>query len=259
MTKHQTFGISDFGVWKFLEFGAWDLEFHGVFMKEFATVLVLTLILPSQIFADEGRWKQLYDEAGQLMQDKKLTQAEKKAQESLKAAEKEFGAVHSRVGEVLYLLVAIEQKEGKTMNDPQVQDLLGRMRFIQSKVFEKKTATFPMRWSYGDAAPQWPGTNHVLLKFADFPNHHIGIYSKDLGEYLEKLGKDTVDVTFEVTYDKSLKSIPSYNQVDIGGMTHWQDSFSYGGVQGDEKPSPWDHLLEEWEKNNQTPSSNDPK
>ena len=97
---------------------------------------------------------------------------------------------------------------------------------------------YEMTWRYGEPANKWPETRHVLLSFVDYPNHRVGIYSKDLGQYLEHLNTETVAVTFEVS--TRFGCFSGYSVVKIGELQHWNSEFSYGGLQGEYHPAPWD-------------------
>jgi len=51
----------------------------------------------------------------------------------------------------------------------------------------EKNTTFEMAWSYAEISPSWPDSKHIILKVVKYPNHQIGIYSNNLGDYLESL------------------------------------------------------------------------
>ena len=117
-----------------------------------------------------------------------------------------------------------------------------------------------MIWEYGEPAKEWPAAKHVVLTFAEYPDYYIGIYSSDLGNYLETLPSHRVRVVFEVSpvfggmhgadWMNPLKVLDLavgylrgnvwYHEVRIGDLTKWHSDFSYGGHQGNPGPSPWD-------------------
>ena len=97
--------------------------------------------------------------------------------------------------------------------------------------------TYPMTWSYGDPSSNEAGDRHVILRFADFPNHHVGFYSSELTTYLESLPAPGVNVEFEITRDFGI--VREYHAVRIGTLTEWQAGSSYGGHYGDYDSAPW--------------------
>lgn len=119
---------------------------------------------------------------------------------------------------------------------------------------------FEMTWRYGPPAKEWPASKHIILTFVEFPDHYVGIYSPDLGDYLESLPSDRVRVVFEVSpvfggmhggdwvnpvklFDLvvgRLRGHVWYNTVQIGTLTRWRSDGGYGGSRGNPRPSPWD-------------------
>jgi len=95
-----------------------------------------------------------------------------------------------------------------------------------------------MTWTYGEPAEQWPEARHVILSFVDYPNHHVGIYSNDLGDYLDKLTTESVSVTFRV--HRQFGCVSSYSEISIGALQHWDVQGGYGGGEGGYPASPWD-------------------
>jgi hypothetical protein len=100
----------------------------------------------------------------------------------------------------------------------------------------KRIVTHDMQWSYREPAAEYPGADHILLTFADYPGHHIGIYSKDLADYLERLPSNDVQVTFEVVLD--FGSTRGFSELQIGELRQWDSQFSYAGSDGS-SASPW--------------------
>jgi len=116
-----------------------------------------------------------------------------------------------------------------------------------------------MTWRYGDPAKEWPSAKHVILTFVEHPDHYIGIYSPDLGSYLESLPGHRVRVVFEVSpvfggmrgpdwinpfkildlVIGRLRGSVWHHEVQIGDLTKWRSDFSYGGHEGNSDASPW--------------------
>lgn len=97
--------------------------------------------------------------------------------------------------------------------------------------------TYPMTWSYGDPSSNEAGGRHIIIRFADFPNHHVGFYSSELATYLESRPAPGVNVEFEITRDFGI--VREYHAVRIGKLTEWQSGSSYGGHYGDYDSAPW--------------------
>ncbi len=117
-----------------------------------------------------------------------------------------------------------------------------------------------MTWHYGEPAPQWPSAKHIVLTFVDYPHEFVGVYSPDLGPYLESLRSRQVQVVFEISpvyggmhgidwinpvklLDLGVGRVRGtvwYNAVQVGDLTRWRSDFSYGGRKGIGRGSPWD-------------------
>jgi hypothetical protein len=120
--------------------------------------------------------------------------------------------------------------------------------------------SFEMTWRYGPPAKEWLASKHVILTFVKFPDHYIGIYSQDLGDYLESLPSDRVRAVFELSpifggmhgadWDNPFRLfefVPGrlrgrvwYNVVQIGEVTRWRSDGGYGGTSANPRFSPWD-------------------
>ena len=102
-----------------------------------------------------------------------------------------------------------------------------------------KMMSFSMNWSISESVVNQTESQKVLLKFKDFPNHHLEIYSKQLAEHLMKLNKDEVEVVFKTTWDFGV--IRGFHQVQIASLKHWESEGggSYG-VSGSSSKSPWE-------------------
>jgi hypothetical protein len=119
---------------------------------------------------------------------------------------------------------------------------------------------FEMTWRYGPPAKEYPASRHIILTFVKFPDHYIGIYSPDLGDYLKSLPSDRVRVTFEISpifggmhggdwlnpfrlfelVAGRLRGRVWYNAVQIGELTRWRSEGGYGGARGNPHSSPRD-------------------
>jgi hypothetical protein len=117
-----------------------------------------------------------------------------------------------------------------------------------------------MTWYYAESSPQWPSSKHIVLTFVDYPHHFIGVYSPDLGTYLESLPGRQVQVVFEVSpvfggmHGRDwinpakllelevgrLRGNLWHHTVQFGQRTYWHSDFSYSGREGNTKGSPWD-------------------
>ena len=78
---------------------------------------------------------------------------------------------------------------------------------------------------------------HIVLEFVDFPEHHVGIFSSDLANRLQRLARDRVQVKFEMT--SSFGCFVGFRETEIGGLTRWNSAFEYTGAGGQYDPSPW--------------------
>lgn len=102
-----------------------------------------------------------------------------------------------------------------------------------------RIVTRVMSWGYGPPVVQCPpGTKHIILRFVNFPDHAIGVCSRDLGRYLESLPTHEVAVTFELRYD--VRSMTGFHEAKIGDLTKWDDEWGYYQEGGEGKRSPWD-------------------
>jgi hypothetical protein len=98
---------------------------------------------------------------------------------------------------------------------------------------------FEMTWRY-EPLQNRPDLQHIVLTFVEYPNYHVGVYSADLGRYLESLPDDRVTVVFEVTRD--LGKVRGYQEVQIGELSSWHEAGGHGGRSGNydpAAPTPW--------------------
>ena len=96
----------------------------------------------------------------------------------------------------------------------------------------RRIVTFEMVWSVLSEP------DHVVLDFAEFPNHYVSIESVELRSYLESLGSDRVEVKFEVT--TRLGCVERLRSLRIGERSDWQKEWGGSGWVNQEYPSPWD-------------------
>jgi hypothetical protein len=101
----------------------------------------------------------------------------------------------------------------------------------------KRDVGFNMTWEYGEPFAACPGTPHVILRFRDYPNHAIGIHSRDLGDYLETLPDHNVHVIIEVTRD--FWWTRGIHEVQVGELRQWDTCDGYYSVTGEAEPSPF--------------------
>ncbi len=102
----------------------------------------------------------------------------------------------------------------------------------------KRDMAFDMVWSYGENSEGHPDPEHIVLSYKSQPNHFIGIYSRDLGKYLETLPSRDVRVVFQVTLD--FGSTRGFHEIQIGDLRSWNSHGGYTGSRGlSSEPTPW--------------------
>jgi hypothetical protein len=101
----------------------------------------------------------------------------------------------------------------------------------------KREMAFDMEWSYGEKSQSYPDADNIVLRFKSHPNHEVGIYSRNLGKYLETLPSPDVRVVFQVTLD--FGRTRGFHAVQIGELRSWDSVNGYAGVCGNSEPSPW--------------------
>jgi hypothetical protein len=77
-----------------------------------------------------------------------------------------------------------------------------------------------MSWSYETTDRDKPGTRHVLLTFRECPEHAIGLFSLDVGNYLESLSTRNVPVEFQVW--PRTGHMQHFRLVRIGALKKWK-------------------------------------
>ena len=186
--------------------------------------------------ADDADWEHLSQRAAKLYEDGRFDEGLIAAEEALRAAEQSPEAKDFRLAESLTMLAAYYRHQGRTM----AADVLDqRALAVQREVFVERRLGFPMQWSYGETDPQWPAARHVVLRFIDYPDHVVGIYSRDLWQSLEAAGGHQVYVTFSLSYDTDGR-MRRYQIMQIGNAERWQEEFRYAGAESFGGPSPWD-------------------
>jgi len=101
----------------------------------------------------------------------------------------------------------------------------------------KREMAFDMGWSYGENSSSYPDADHIVLRFKSYPNQVVGIYSRNLGKYLETLPSHDVRVIFEVTLD--FGKTRGFHEIQIGEVRSWDSVGGYAGADGFSEPSPW--------------------
>ena len=182
-------------------------------------------------------WNDVYAKSETLFQGGHFKEAIGPATQAWKLAKKQFGQedIRTYASELLALSATAYQKQA---SGAKAEKLLSRIDALQGKAVVKRRMTFDMEWRYGESSKEWPNSQRVILTFAEYPKHHIVIYSPDLGAHLAPLKGKRVPVTFDATYD-ALGKMREYQTLQVGDLTHWRSDWEYGGAQGDYVPSPW--------------------
>jgi hypothetical protein len=110
---------------------------------------------------------------------------------------------------------------------------------IVSMVFlnQKSHRTFQMSWIDKGSDNQHKQAE-VVLRFADYPRHYVGIFSSELADHLRESRANPVPVTMEIS--SVFWCVQGHHEEQIGQLTHWNSVWSYSGVDGMEtNPSPW--------------------
>ena len=203
-------------------------------------VLIIGLVATwtAQSFA-QPEWDSLYRDAETSFQQGRFDEAGGKARQALERAKELFGGEDVRTYGSEYLMLMIEAYQKSIAGDKTDEELNQRMVVLAEKAVTKRRKVYNMTWHYGEPAKEWPSSKHIIMTFVDYPNHHVGMYSPDLANYLDSLAEKQVPVAFEVTYTP-LGEMQGYHEVQIGALTHWKSEWGYGGTQDDYKPSPWE-------------------
>lgn len=96
---------------------------------------------------------------------------------------------------------------------------------------------FDMEWSYGLPDRGYIARHHIVLRFKSHPDHFVGMFSDDLGAYLETLPSRDVRVVFEVTTD--FGRTRGFHQTQIGDRRSWSHVGGYAGSKAGATSSPW--------------------
>ena len=108
---------------------------------------------------------------------------------------------------------------------------------------QKSHETFQMTWGEKGSSNQY-SQSEVVLRFSNYPDHSVGIFSDDLRNYLnsysKKEGQVEVQVTFEVTSD--FWCMRGFHEERIGELEHWKSadgSFASRAEGATMGPYPW--------------------
>ena len=156
-----------------------------------------------------------------------------------------FGPEDTRTfeAEELWLIIRIHERDAAGLS---YDDLFPRLWAIEDKSIVRREIAYEMTWHYGERGEQWPNAKHIILTYVSNPNYYIGIYSSELADHLDTLREDQICVVLSVTYN-AIGESKSYRIIEIGGMTRWKSSFSYGGGGGAQGalPAPWEQPWEQ--------------
>ena len=159
-----------------------------------------------------------------------------------------FGPEDTRTfeAEELWLIIRIHERDAAGLS---YDDLFPRLWAIEDKSIVRREIAYEMTWQYGERGTQWPNTKHIILTYVSNPNYYIGIYSSELADHLDTLRGNRICLVLSVTYD-AIGESKSYRIIEIGGMTRWKSSFSYGGGGGAQGalPAPWEQPWEQVKK-----------
>ena len=115
---------------------------------------------------------------------------------------------------------------------------------------QKSYKSFFMEWTDKGSQNDFK-ESEVVLRFIDYPQQYIGIFSNKLSNYLRTRGGNPVNVEFEVTSD--FGCIRGVKETRIGGLQWWESGYSGAtgrplqntpkGQKEKEVPDPW---LDPW-------------
>lgn len=102
----------------------------------------------------------------------------------------------------------------------------------------KQFRTFTMNWTDKGRKNDLK-ESEVVLRFVDYPQFFIGIYSNELAEYLKKRGQERISTEFVVTSD--FGCMRGFHETKIEDLSTWRSLRGYSGVQGNARDydSPW--------------------
>jgi hypothetical protein len=101
---------------------------------------------------------------------------------------------------------------------------------------QKSHQTFQMSWTDMGLDNERKQAK-VELRFVDYPQHYVVIFSSELADHLKEAKKNPVPVRMEIS--SALWCMGGYHEVQIGQLTHWRSDGGYSGVHGMANPSPW--------------------
>ncbi|HUG43945.1 MAG TPA: hypothetical protein VMN76_06865 [Acidobacteriota bacterium] len=139
----------------------------------------------------------------------------------------------------LFITKGYRAAERKTFATPVVFLMYVFSIFVVWNVFidQKSSRTFLMTWVDKGSTNQYRQPE-IVLRFVDYPNHSIGIFSSDLKGYLRSYSKSELPVGFEIRSD--FWCMRGYNAKRIGDLENWTSAWGYSGSEGaDASPNPW--------------------
>ena len=204
-----------------------------------APIAVATLVIgaPMRALAEGRAWSEVFAQAETLLQRGQLDQALESGRDAYVLARANYGPDDLRTtgSERVWLTAQVYLRYA---DHESATDVLPRLQQLDAQARVHRPRVLLMDWRIGPTSTDWPLSRHVILTFADFPNHHIGVYSSDLAEYLESQPAARVPVIFELTYDET-GSFESERPIQIGELTTWRAAWDYAQTDGDSDPSPW--------------------
>ena len=93
----------------------------------------------------------------------------------------------------------------------------GDFILVFSAATTRSEKTFDMLWSEKAGGTQTQA--EVVLYFAEFPAHYIGIRSDQLRDYLQSTGERRIEVAFGVTRD--IGCLRGFSPTRLGELTSW--------------------------------------
>ncbi|MCZ6861402.1 MAG: hypothetical protein O7I42_14205 [Alphaproteobacteria bacterium] len=199
-------------------------------------------LLVGSAVAEERVRSARFAEAWALFEERKLERAIDIAHQAWTESREAFGPEDMRTfeAEELWLIIRIHERHAAGLP---YDDLFPRLWAIEDKSIVRREIAYEMTWHYGEPGDQWPNAKHIILTYVSYPNYHEGIYSSELADHLETLGRDRICVVFSVTHD-AIGEHKSHRIIEIGGITRWKSRFSYlnsVGAQG-ALPLPWEQV-----------------
>jgi len=188
--------------------------------------------------ADMDVWKETYKKVIAATGVGQFEEAAELAKQAWELAEDTFGLEDVRTYGSEHLWLSIQQYMRVVEDLEPDEGVVQRLADIQDKAVIQQNVGFDMSWRYGEPSVQWPLSKHIIFTYKGHPNRYVGIYSPDLGDYLESLPEGYVRVVFVVDYELT-GEVLSFHEIQIGNLTSWENDWGYSGVKGDDVPPPW--------------------